>query len=160
VKIISICICFVTHSICSSLAKIKAAKSQICIIDRANINTREGPVVGRYLEANIAAIWKGCICLVMMNLDMLPASYLEKSSAGFWRVAKLLVINPPRICCVTYRAMWDRVLWSHRCRPIDRKKVKFQCGRSLGRARQQGWLRVDMQQNWAPKIFLSFILQI
>jgi hypothetical protein len=34
----------VTHLICASLAKIKAAKSQICIIDRANINTRGGPV--------------------------------------------------------------------------------------------------------------------
>ena len=44
-KIVPICICFVTHLICASLAKIKAAKSQICIIDRANINTREGPVV-------------------------------------------------------------------------------------------------------------------
>jgi len=31
----------------------------------------------------------------MMNLDMLPASYLEKSNAGFRRAAKLLVINPP-----------------------------------------------------------------
>jgi hypothetical protein len=31
----------------------------------------------------------------MMNLDMLPASYLEKSSAGFREVAKLLVINLP-----------------------------------------------------------------
>ena len=45
VKIVPVCICFVAHLICASLAKIKAAKSQICIIDRANINTREGPVV-------------------------------------------------------------------------------------------------------------------
>ena len=41
VKIVPLCICFVTHLICTSPAKIKAAKSQICIIDRANINTRE-----------------------------------------------------------------------------------------------------------------------
>jgi hypothetical protein len=46
VKIVPICICFVAHLICVSPAKIKAAKSQICIIDRANSNTR-GDTVGR-----------------------------------------------------------------------------------------------------------------
>jgi hypothetical protein len=40
VKIVRICICFVSHLICISLAKIKAAKSQIYINDRANINIR------------------------------------------------------------------------------------------------------------------------
>jgi hypothetical protein len=44
VKIVPFCICFVTHLICASPAKIKAAKSQICIIGRANINTRGGTV--------------------------------------------------------------------------------------------------------------------
>ena len=39
-KIIPFYIYFVTHLICASPAKIKAAKSQICVIDRANINTR------------------------------------------------------------------------------------------------------------------------
>jgi hypothetical protein len=39
----------VTHLICASPAKIKAAKSQICIIDRANINTRGDTVAARRL---------------------------------------------------------------------------------------------------------------
>jgi hypothetical protein len=45
VKIVPFCICFVTHLICASLAKIKVAKSQMCIIGRANINTRGGGTV-------------------------------------------------------------------------------------------------------------------
>jgi hypothetical protein len=45
VNIDPIYICFVTHLICASLAKIKAAKSQICIIDRANINIRGNTIV-------------------------------------------------------------------------------------------------------------------
>jgi hypothetical protein len=47
VKIVPFYIYFVIHSICASPAKIKAAKSQICIIDRPNINKRGDTIMGR-----------------------------------------------------------------------------------------------------------------
>jgi hypothetical protein len=46
VKIVPFCMHFVTHLICASLARIKAAKSRNCIIDKANINIR-GDTVDR-----------------------------------------------------------------------------------------------------------------
>jgi hypothetical protein len=44
--------------ICAGPAKIKAAKSQICIIDRANINTRGGTV-----HIKILLVKANCSCI-------------------------------------------------------------------------------------------------